>query len=356
MDLKDTIRQLVKSQLTGIKLSPPKTKRKPEPFLSWDGSFSSNRGTIDDKTFNSMYGDAGEPINEEMAGDFFLGNRKPAKWYNPEVNPNDYKEADQTATIYDSNNGTTFHAIHGSRDVRPQNLSEAQSKAVVDYCSASSKETPNSSAPVMNAVLRLRSGDNTTRKPHTHDDLVKDDSEVTRNIEKLANTFTPENTNRIKIKSYAGIPQRIGERIDKNPGGKFHMAAFTSSSTRPQTALTFAMGYRKQPKKYNPDADTAPVEHHMMVLHHDEGDGVKTAGASMSVAYKSPYIENEVVSPPTDPSNPSTAWEHLGSHTVKTVTGHIIRVHHFRVPAASQNFKLSNYPVAYKDSNPAERE
>ena len=168
--------------------------------------------------------------------------------------------------------GATYDAgIHDHADVKPKRLKHAPS--VQHYTTTPSEDTHGAgSSKNINGYLRNKMGDKTVGVlHHSHAD-------VHEAIKKLSSNFTPENTNRKAVTTYSGIPDHIGDKLEKSKAGDIHhLAGFTSTSTATKTATDFA-------------TQSASIDsvRHVIQFH------VKP-GAGLSVASKSKHPENEVL-------------------------------------------------------------
>jgi hypothetical protein len=180
--------------------------------------------------------------------------------------------------------------VHEHPSIMPTSITPEDTKAIKYYCSPFNN-SPSASTH-MNNYLRNRSGDNSASitQMKMHKDTKKDDSKFREAVNNLANSFTPENTNRIPLITYGGIPKKIGEKIGGLNGGEFHIPGFTSTSTDFSTAHAFAKSYTAEDKRNFGETDGIPhvVRYHIQAGNKDE------AGPARTFAIHSGCDEEEV--------------------------------------------------------------
>jgi hypothetical protein len=129
------------------------------------------------------------------------------------------------------------HPIHKSDDVRPLNLSDEHKQAIEHYTSTpSDSEHGYASSVNINIHLMNRGG-------YTENHIIGDHSpeKVQEASDKLASAFTPENTNKIDVTTYASISPELSKKIENMKSGYSYVhPAFSSTSTSQNVASNFA--------------------------------------------------------------------------------------------------------------------
>lgn len=126
-------------------------------------------------------------------------------------------------------------------------------------------------------------------------------------INNLKNTFTPENTNRIPIQVYAGIPKHIGEKLENSKIGSFHYnPGFQSASSDPRIARNFGSEY----------FETNPNSEFYRVIHYYAHPGI-----ARSIAHHSHFAENEVL------IHHGAKMEYQGFHDTVAHNKHPLRIY-----------------------------
>lgn len=227
--------------------------------LSWASSFSENRPSI--LSWNSGFAESRNlNLSEEVT-------------VNTEVNGWDSHEDSVRGKKTNSKKAVYDADIHDHEDVKPQKLNR---KSVTDYTGVKSEKTPGSSKNI-NGYLRNKMGDKNSKV------LGHSPEAVHKAVKKLSSNFTPENTNRKELTTYAGVPHHIGEKLESSKKGDIHhLTGFTSTSTQRNTAIDFAdiKTNSKNPKVHG--------VRHIIKFH-------LKPGAGLSVAANSEHPENEML-------------------------------------------------------------
>lgn len=235
--------------------------KEPESILSWDGSFASTRHLKKDSLK--------EHLIVEKLGDLVL--QATGKVIH---NTGIFSLTPQT-TIHD--HYKAYDKIHDHPKILPKKITNSHRQAIINYANTASiySEGGHGSSHNINNYLRNRSGNHELKVLHHSHEKVKE------GVEQLSSAFTPENTNRVGIQTFSGIPNHIGEQLEKSPiGSKHTLAGFTSTSTDYKIATEFANQYL--------DTSKTTGHLHMLVAHVEPGAG-------LSVVHHSPFNEDEIL-------------------------------------------------------------
>jgi hypothetical protein len=224
--------------------------------------------------------------------------------------------------------------IHNHPSIKPQKLDGKQDDAISDYTSKSSESKlgGHASSGNINAYLRNRAGDSTQKIMHGHSK-----EKVEQAVRSLSSTFTKENTNRVPITTYGGVPKHIGEKLASSKAGDIHhMAGFTSTSTRKHVAHDFAQKYNDEAghKKSKLSLFSKGPVHHVVVYHLNQHVGLSAANHSDHT------LENEVI------LHHGAKVEYSHSDAPKKENGKLIQYHHVKVH--SEHLPLEHYQQEYK--------
>lgn len=265
------------------------------PWLDWDASHASFRHLV-------------KPINEDSI---------PWKeWSNTTLNTN---------PVFNKHNSSYDSNFHDHPDIIPQDH-DTTVPAINHYSSATTFNPTigHATSTNINGHLRYLSGVKHKSNLLQLNHGISGDfspTKVQEAIRSLSDTFTPENTNRIPVQVYAGIPPHIAKTLDKSKVGSIHYnPGFQSTTSNPKIAVEYA----KVHNIYETDKDDPTAQKH--IIHY-----YAHPGSIRSIAHHSQYSENESL------INHGTKMEYQGSINTTTQDGTPLKiyrmvVHNDRIP------------------------
>lgn len=268
-------------------------------FLNYNGDFASNR----------------KP-KESLKEDEISSNIKWTPWTGRRF---------KGAELAYNKHHESYDKSHDDPQIVPGD-SEDHMPAIASYCSTESEDPDgHSSSSNINNHLRHLAGQRVSKGGEKTQGIYGGHApeRVREAIKALSATFRG-NTIRKPIKTFSGVPARIGEQIQAGGHGSvYRNPGFLSTSTQEGTAKEFANASRE---KHNSEAS------HVLQLHLHPGSG-------RSIVHHSPFSEHEILV--------HHGTRMVYSHTTDHIdgNGHPLKVHHMEVhPDHIPMEEYENYP------------
>lgn len=222
--------------------------------------------------------------------------------------------------------------IHDHPKIRPRSISIKGSAAIERY-------TGHGSVGLNNYLHRLAANTNEREDPGRHS-LAQD----------LMSMYTPQNTNRRDVRTYAGIPTSVGEQLAKSKkGSQFHLPAFTSTTTCRYKAHEFANKAAKiAESNFKPDYDEdleyskTRADNHIIHFNVLAPTREQDSGSGLSIlAHAIAADENEIL------IHPGAKITYKGTTSYRNREGendNVVHVHQVDVHPLREAKPLSKYP------------